>query len=373
MSAPPSAALTAAADCGPTAILDVHRDIVGAHILPRLDGASLASAGCTSSQLYSLSAQDHLWTAACLSNWPSTAATPRLRGLIAAFPGGPRAFFAASFPLLLPTSASATITSPPPEELISAVDIHYAGKLIFSKVLETETFTGWFRCSPFRIDLLDPKDAVPTAIRHPDSASACCELAAEMTLSWVLIDPAGRRAANLSSHKPVAVERHWLTGEVQVRFSTVLFGGDKKSPEVEWAVVVTCFGSEVGEMHVGEVSLLVEDMEGNHLSGKDGLIILHRAFEGKRGNKRRDVEARKTYEGYLARKRERREKKLKNESTLDMVCVASGYLFLFSFALYLQLTKQNLFLLFFLLLFSKKILSITRQILKFFSSLFCKR
>ncbi|XAR69789.1 hypothetical protein NMG60_11001511 [Bertholletia excelsa] len=331
MSAPPSAGITAASDGGTTTFLDVHRDI--AHILPRLDGASLASADCTFSQLHSLSTQDHLYTTTCLSNWPSTATSPRLRGLIAAFPGGPYAFFTACSPLLLPTPTFATITSPPSEELISAVDIHYASKLIFSKVLKTETFTGWFRCSPFRIDLLDPKNAVPTAIRHPDSTSACGELAFEMTLSWVLIDPADRRAANLSNHKPVGVDRHWLTREVQFHFSTVLFGG-KKSPKVEWAVVVTCFGSEVSEMHVGEVSLLVEDMEGNHLSAKDGLIILHRALEGKRGNKRRDVEARKTYEGYLARKRERREK-LKNEGTLDMAkCFVIYFLLLRSVGLF---------------------------------------
>ncbi|XP_052175921.1 probable F-box protein At2g36090 [Diospyros lotus] len=322
MSPPPNTTAAAAGDqSGATLFSDVHGDVVEAHILARLDGPTLAAASCASSQLHSLCSQDHLWAAVCHSTWPSTAASPRLRHLISAFPGGPRSFFSLSFPLLLPSTATPT-TSPPPE-LISAVDIHYKNKLIFSKVQETETTTSWFRCSPFRVDLLDLKDTVATAFRHPDGDCSCAELAEEMTLSWVLIDPLNQRAANLSSHKSVSVQRHWLSGEVQVQFATVLGA----SETVQCGIVVTCGGSEGGEMQVREVSLQVEDMDGMHLTGKDSMDILHQALGGKKENiiKDREVEGRRRYREYLEMKRNRRDKKLRIEGTLDMLCVAFGF------------------------------------------------
>ncbi|KAL7170621.1 hypothetical protein ACSBR2_035493 [Camellia fascicularis] len=150
-----------------------------------------------------------------------------------------------------------------------------ASNLRLSK--ETETLTGWFRCSPFRIDLLDTKDVIPTTVCHPDSDEASAELAEEISLSWVLIDPVGRRAANLSSQKAVSVERHWLTSEVQVRFASILAGGNRRGPTLELVqcgIVVTCGGGSeegAGMMQLREVSLLVEDMDGMQLTGKDSL------------------------------------------------------------------------------------------------------
>ncbi|KAF7147868.1 hypothetical protein RHSIM_Rhsim03G0069700 [Rhododendron simsii] len=321
-SPPPSAT----AGGGATTLSDLHADILTTHILTRLDGPTLAAASCASSQLRSLSTQHHLWATVCHLTWPSTATSPSLRRLVSAFPGGPRSFFSLSFPLLHPTTTTTAL--PQPVELISAVDIHYKNNLIFSKVQETETVSDWFRCSPFRVDLLDPKEAVPTAFPHPDCDGACASLAADMTLSWVLIDPVGRRAANLSSYKPVAVNRHWLSGEVQVGFASVLPRGGRRGAaeeHVQCGMVVTCGGSERGEMQVREVSLQMEDMDGMHLAGEESLVILHRAMEGKRlGNKRREEEGRKRYKDYLEMKRERRERKLRNEGTLDKLCVAFG-------------------------------------------------
>jgi hypothetical protein len=51
-------------------------------------------------------------------------------------------------------------------ELISAIDVRYKDELIFSKVQETEAETGWFLCSPFRVDLLGQKESIQTPIRH---------------------------------------------------------------------------------------------------------------------------------------------------------------------------------------------------------------
>ncbi|THG04150.1 hypothetical protein TEA_015491 [Camellia sinensis var. sinensis] len=291
-----------------TTFSNVHRDIVEAHILSRLDDPTLASASCASFQVHYSSQQDHIWSTICHSTWPSTA-TPHLRHLILTFPGGPRSFFSLSFPFLLPTTTAAA--SSPPPVLISAVDIYYKNKLIFTKVQETETLTGWFRCSPFRIDLLDTKDVIPTTVCHTDSDEASTELEEEISLSWVLIDPVGRRAANLSSQKAVSVERHWLTGRVQVQFASILAGGNRRGPTselVQCGIVVSCGGGSeegAGMMQLREVSLLVEDMDGMLLTGKDSLVILHNALEGKRKIKKREEEGRRRYREYLERKREK--------------------------------------------------------------------
>ncbi|XP_059646628.1 probable F-box protein At2g36090 [Cornus florida] len=322
---------------GATTFAAVHPDLLRSHILTRLDGPTLASASSASSQLHALAADDHIWTNICHSTWPSSSA-PRIRHIISTFPNGGRSFFADSFPLALPdptTNSPSNLHPPSPSpssssspELISAVDIHYQNKLIFTKVQETETLTGWFLCSPFRIDLLDPKDMVHTAIKHPKGDDMCTDLAEEMSLSWIVIDPITRRSMNLSSYKPVSVQRHWLSGEVQVRFASIL-AGDKKgsaSELVQCGIVVTCGASEEGEMQVREVNLQVDDMDGMFLTGKESLVILQRALEGKRGKggRKREEEGRGIYQEYLERKRERGERKLRTEGTLDTLCVGFG-------------------------------------------------
>jgi hypothetical protein len=149
-----------------------------------------------------------------------------------------------------------------------------------------------------------------------------------MTLSWVSIDPLGGRAVNLSSFQPVTVKRHWLSGEVQVGFAAILPRDQKRATgeHVQCGIVVTCGGSEKGEMQVREVSLQMEDMDGMYLTGKESLVILQRALiEGKRvGNKRRVEEGKKRYKDYLEMKRERRERKLRNEGRMDKLCIAFG-------------------------------------------------
>ncbi|KAL4605931.1 hypothetical protein ACB092_09G066100 [Castanea dentata] len=306
-------AITTVDEGSATSISAVHSDILQTHILTRLDGPTLASAACTCSQLSALSSQQTLWTNICNSTWPSTNA-PRIRHVISTFPNGPRSFFSDSFPLL--TNLDHPNNSPQSHhdrtsELISAVDVYYKGSLVFSKVIETETVTGWFKCSPFRLDLLDPKDVVPTPI------------------NWILIDPIGRRAMNVSSQKPVSVQRHWLSGEVHVRFATILAGDHHRgssSEFVQCGVVITCGGSQGRVLLIKEMSLQVEDMDGIHLNGKDSLVILQRAMKGKKGIRRREEEGRKRYQQFLERKKERKERKLRTEGILDMLCVAIGVL-----------------------------------------------
>ncbi|KAK9999646.1 hypothetical protein SO802_019249 [Lithocarpus litseifolius] len=312
---------------GGTAISDVHQDVIKSHILTRLDGATLASASCASSHLHALSTEEQLWREICFSTWPSVD-DPRVRHVISSFPGGYRSFFSDSFPLL-------HHRSPPKQqhhnrpflaEIISAVDVHYKESLILSKVQENETKSNWFLCSPFRFDLLEQKESVQTQIRHVGENQAWLDhLEENLKLSWILIDPTRNRAVNISSRSPVLVQRHWLTGDVQLRYSTVVSGGEDSSELVQCAVVVTCEGKVGGAMHVREVSMQVEDLEGKHLNGKDSLVIFQGAMEsGKRQKERKAGEGKERFEEFLKMKGERKERKQRRERALDMACIATG-------------------------------------------------
>ncbi|XP_052184665.1 F-box protein At3g44326-like [Diospyros lotus] len=306
-----------------TAISAVHVDIIQTHILTRLDGPTLASACCASSQLHILSQDENLWRDVCNQTWPSTS-DPLLRHLISTFPAGHRSFFSDSFSTLHHRHRSQTKRQlpppPPPSELISAIDIHYQDHIILSRIHRTETVTGWFLCSPFRLDLLEPKETVPTPIKL-DGAN----LEDNLTLSWVMIDPTQNRAANFSSRRPVSVNRHWLTGDIEVRYSVVLAGG-RKGELVVCEAVVTCCGNskEGGELQVKDVSFLMEDMEGKNLRGQQSLVILQEAVRSGERRKGKRGEERERRGEFLRMKRERRERNLRRERTMDMACIAAG-------------------------------------------------
>ena len=315
---------------GGTAISDVHQDVIKTHILTRLDGATLASASCASSHLHALSTEEQLWREICSSTWPSID-DPRVRHVISSFPGGYRSFFSDSFPLLRlhhrsPPKQHHHHNRPFLAEIISAVDVHYKESLIFSKVQENETKSDWFLCSPLRFDLLGQKESVQTPIRHVGEDQAWLDhLEENLKLSWILIDPTRNIAANVSSRSPVSVQRQWLTGDMQLRYSMVISGGEDWSEVVQCAVVVTCEGKMGGAMQVLEVSMQVEDLEGKHLNGKDGLVILQRAMESGKRKKERKGEGKERFEEFLKMKRERKERKQRRERALDMACIATGF------------------------------------------------
>ncbi|GLT63901.1 hypothetical protein SLA2020_364310 [Shorea laevis] len=320
-----------------TTLSTVHQDIIQTHILTRLDGPTLAAISCASSQLHGLSTEENLWRSICAATWPSVN-HPRVHEVISTFCSGHRSLFSDSFPLLdyhppkrQKPNFSANLTT----ELISAVDIYYQNKLIFSKVQEMETVTEWFKCSPFRLDLLDPKESVQTSIQCFGEEEMWLEhLEENMSLSWIMIDPTRKRAGNMSSRRPVSVERHWLTGEVLARYSVILAGRESSSKElVECTVVVTCGSEQLGGggMHVREVSMQMVDMEGKGLNGAEGLAILEGAMGGGRRRKMKGNEGKEKYEEFEERKRRRRERKQREERALDMVCIALGLIGMVAF------------------------------------------
>lgn len=182
-------------------------------------------------------------------------------------------------------------------------------------------------CSPFRIDLLDAKETIPTPAKFDGEEGKCMARVEEnMRLSWIIIDPTKKRAVNLSSLRPVEVQRHWLTGEILVKYMTVMAAGDVGRVGGEFVnckVVVTCEGKEGGDLQVREISMQFEDMEGKVISGKDSLVILQEAMDGKR--KKGEVgEEKRMYEMFLEIRREWMQRKQNRERALDMVCIATG-------------------------------------------------
>ncbi|CAK8544110.1 unnamed protein product [Lathyrus sativus] len=312
---------------GAATISAVHPDIIQTHILTCLDGPSLASAATTCPQFNTLSSYEHLWSNICTSTWPSTN-TPRVRNVISTFPNMSRSFFSDSFSTVTAPASNrhrANLETTP--EILSAVDLFHRKKLVLSKLVETETESGWFRCSPFRIDILDPKDSVETSMEYPREEEACKNLEEDLSLSWIVIDPREKRAVNVSSGKPVSVNRHWLTGDVEVRFSTVLHGGEKGSAkEATLCSLLVTLGKE---MQVRETCFQLEDMDGNQMNGRDSLGILQRALESERERLRNGKER---YVEFVKKKMERKERKMRRERKLDILCIALAALSVAAFS-----------------------------------------
>ncbi|KAI3450738.1 hypothetical protein Pfo_007403 [Paulownia fortunei] len=312
---------------GGTPITAIHPDIIQSHILNRLDGPTLASTSCASAQLLSLCNDDYLWKDICNSTWPSTT-DPRVRDAISAFRSGHRSFYSDAFPALRHHQSRKTHDKRralDTSELISAVDIYYDDKLIYSKVLVTETLSTWFLSTPFRLDLLDPKETVATPLKFDDGGEegTCMARAEErLRVSWILIDPVKRRAVNVASQKALDARRRWLTEDIQLRYGIVVAAGGG-GELVQCGVVVSCGEKEGGQVRVREVSMQVEEMEGKILTGMDSLGILEEAMEGQRWKSDSKTE-KDTYETFLRMKVRCRERKQRREKGLDMVCIATG-------------------------------------------------
>lgn len=322
--------ITAVHQGGNDKISTLHPDIIQSHILTRLDGASLSSLASASSQLHALSTQENLWQTICTSTWPSIN-HPRVRQIISTFPSGHRSFFSDAFPFPDPGPSKLDVDSLAlPTELISAVDIYYQNKIIYSKVEETETSSTWFLGSPFRVDLFDPKDTAPTPIKYFGGSKDDMwlkHLEENLSLSWIIIDPTRKKAVNMSSRRAVSVQRHWLTGDVQVRFGMVMAGDERLGSSgelVECGVMVTCGGKEGGETHVTEVSLVMEDMDRKGLKGKDSLVILERVMESGKIKIGKGNFEKEKYEEFEERKRGRKQRKQNKERALDLICITTG-------------------------------------------------
>lgn len=151
----------------------------------------------------------------------------------------------------------------------------------------------------------------------------CVHLYDDLELSWIVIDPIRKRAVNIvSSGKPVEIHRHWLTGEVQAKFVTVI---GRDGSDVAVTVEVTCGGRDSEEMmFVREVGMEVEGIDGVRLSGGESLEVLMMGFDDECRKKWKKEDGRKRYERFMEMRRERKERKVREYGSWDLVCVAAA-------------------------------------------------
>ncbi|XP_020678392.1 F-box protein At2g27310-like [Dendrobium catenatum] len=247
-----------------------------------VDGPTLAAACSASSYLRSLSSQSDLWLHLCLSTWPSLH-HPRILPFLST---SPRSFFSNAFPF---PEAFVAGEVQLPNQLISAVDIYHRGTHVFSRVIDTDSSSPWFRGSPLLIDAMEQKAEalLPGASISPN----------KLTLSWILIDPAMGQPVNVSSRRAVGMERNSYTGETMVRFASAAPAG-----EIVIGPVVTC---EEGTGHMRDVVLTAGDIDGAYVSGEKALKVLRAMMEARRkgrGRLEEEEDAKQRYLEYLRRK-----------------------------------------------------------------------
>ncbi|RLN08079.1 putative F-box protein [Panicum miliaceum] len=312
-----------------TTVEDLPADVL-ACALRRLDGRSLAAASCATAGLRALAADPETWRALCLARWLSLLqARPGLL-LDSAVP--PQRLFADAFPFpCVPADTNAPAAAPLagaeapgelqqqlPAELVSAVDVYHRGAPLLSSVVETPASSSWFLTSPFRVDAVECGSPAPAGPGLGRGVSP-----AELELSWVVVDPRAGRAVNVSSRRPVAVDRHWYTGEALVRYAVVL-GGCKLE------ATVTC--SEEAAGSIREISLAAEDADGAAVSGEGTLRLLAAAMAGPRkGGEEQEEAAKRRYEEFVRSKRGRKESKARKEVLVDLCCSAVSAVAVLSF------------------------------------------
>ncbi|PWA63029.1 hypothetical protein CTI12_AA358320 [Artemisia annua] len=142
--------------------------------------------------------------------------------------------------------------------------------------------------------------------------------------------PTHKRAVNLSSMKPVSVQRNWLTTDIELTFAIVI---KHDNEYINCNILVTCGVKQGGdEVNVSGVSLTILDMDGKCLNGKDSMVILQGLITAaKRQCNGGEGRSRARYDEYIQRRRERNEKTERRERRLDMACVASGVALVMAF------------------------------------------
>lgn len=315
-------------------ITDLHPEIMFTHILSRIDNSSLASLALASTQLHSLCNHESVWTSICNSKWQSTKHL-LVQNAISNFPGGHRSFYSDSYPILEFQNKykyswyNRQDTTPVqrPEHLISAVDIQYKNEAIYSNVDVINTTTENFVSSSFKVVVLDQNKSVRLSIKCEEEEDIhLSDLKENMMLSWIMIDPTQKRAANMSSQLPVTVRRHWIDGNIEVKYAIVMPGDSSAvmSQLVEIRIIVMLeWDEEKTYLKLRKVSLQVQDMDSMSLQGRESLRILQKAIQwGTRKKARRD-EVTNRYKSFVNEKRARREGRHKRQHKMSAPLLAT--------------------------------------------------
>ncbi|KMZ72328.1 hypothetical protein ZOSMA_166G00230 [Zostera marina] len=313
-----------------TNIEDLHDEILF-QILRFLDGPALATTSCTTPRLQKIATDHDLWQQLCLSSFPSLRQSSLL---LLQLNSNYQSFFSNVYPFSVPNPepVGSDDAVKKPIGIFCAIDIHHKDDLIFSKLVEinlrSQSQFQWFLSSPFHIDVYnqlkqDEREHAPINPISPE----------ELTLSWIVIVPTSSiRAANLSSRRPVSINKNPYTEETNIQFATVI--GDY----IASAMVTYC--SET--MQLLEVSLNMKGQDGAWLNGKDTLVAMRMASEGKRiGNWKEEnvvVKVKERYWEYEKIKKEKMEKRVRIEWTVDMLLVLASVFIFFGFTAHVSYT-----------------------------------
>ncbi|KAL8089293.1 putative F-box protein At2g36090 [Apium graveolens] len=290
-----------------TTISGLHSDIIESHILTKFDGPSLASLASTSNLLHSLCSKQSLWKHICDSTWNSVK-HPLVQRTISSFPGGYRSFYSDSFPVLRASSGQGSLgCQVETTELISAVDLRYGNDPVYSKVKVTDTNASSFAGSLFYVDLIDHKENVEIPIEYEgDENILMSKLEDNLTLSWIVIDPVLKRAANVSSLRPVSLRPNCDKTGIEVTYATILWGdccGIDTAESVECRLVAKFCCEKGNSIELRELSLCLVDMVRWRLNGEMSLRILKEAMEN--GERRKENGQGKEYAKNLDCRRQR--------------------------------------------------------------------
>ncbi|XP_063949996.1 F-box protein At3g44326-like [Daucus carota subsp. sativus] len=282
----------------------------------------------TSHHFHAVCSDDKFWTQICNSTWASTN-HPLVRNALAAFPAGHASFFSDSFRTLHFEKGDShcrdTTPLQRPNEFISAVDLRYRNQILCSEVNVTDTSTQNFMDSCFEVEAFADKKQLLSNITEScedDEATFMQDLRENITLSWIIIDPTQKRAANISSRRPVSVRSHWIDGDVEIKFAVIM-------PEfVETRLTAMLKWSDCGKLVVlSGVRLQLHDMDGLCLSGKTSLRILQEAIRSGGRKKAREGEETRIHGNYVEMKRERRQVKDKTRRTTTLLIAAISLAF----------------------------------------------
>lgn len=358
----------------------LNRDILE-DIIARFDGSTLASAACVCSDLRDAARDQGLWRNLCHSTWPSTA-LEEAHHLISSSPiGGFHNFYANSYPLI----SHAKPTSPEPfkfpqpnshvsaSDFASLVDVYYREECVFSKVLDgipealdiyvdednwnviSNEHQRWFSNCPFILDLFSLEyeyDDDNNELGHVNSQSAahghshntnneerralptvslaedgklredhCEELVENVRLSWVLLDKKKGRTVNLSSWKPLLVQRSWpFNGDYVMQFGSIVPVEERLLPHKLAKCIITVRCNLAQSLKWREISMCIKDMTGACVTGSKGLLLLNHALDCLRSTNHLEVE-----QGFLHYEKQSREimrQKLFKETLVDGLCVS---------------------------------------------------
>ena len=253
-------------------------DIIDTHILPRLDGTTLIVLSSVCSELRNMICHNNkdLWRNICTSTWPSSLLDPIVHNVISTFPGGYRSFFSDAFPSLHHHKNS-HCSYPPTIELIHVVDVFVQGKPLFSRVLVERLNTN---NSPYFFRYIFDVKLEGSNLGHIYCHEEYNEYLQEnLRLSWVVIDPTRKRAANLfcSGVKPLSVKP--FLGHYRVVYAMEMAGESQvRTKMIICLVRIWCFFNKDG-LHLKGVLAKMDDMDGNLVGVEQGVTILLNAIQ----------------------------------------------------------------------------------------------